>query len=162
MATIVGMLASMSKDAEARLTSHRTRGCSIPILDVESVNGRTATPWNLPQRRLLERSGNKSAVALSMPAGWRPSRLARTGSKSTNHDLNSAAPSPPASHSSAGSARSCRPALTIWAMVRCVVSGGKGSSKSAKRVTRQARIRCAVLEMVQPNVLDQIVEVAEV
>ena len=46
---------------------------------------------NVTERRSLgSESGKRAAVAGSRPAGWRPSSLARTGSKSTNQLWNSA------------------------------------------------------------------------
>src|SRR5690606_18802434 len=44
----------------------------------------------IPSSESSNSLGNRAAVAASMPTGSRPSALARTGSKSTNQDLNRA------------------------------------------------------------------------
>ncbi|CRR30298.1 hypothetical protein PAERUG_P59_Wales_1_VIM_2_09_13_00008 [Pseudomonas aeruginosa] len=66
-------------------------GVPPPMTVIVSVKGNTLHPFGtVPRSDSSKLSGNKAAVAASIPSGWRPSALARTGSKSTNQDLNSA------------------------------------------------------------------------
>ena len=86
-----------------------------------------------PSSESTRREGKRSAMGLGRP-GSRPSALARTGSKSTNHDLNSAR----AIVSSVSFVRRFSSTLLssapiICAMARCVVIGGQGTLMSSIR-----------------------------
>ena len=91
---------------------------------------------NLPQLRILEGIGEEVGDGFGKP-GSRPSAFARTGSKSTNHDLKSAR----AIASSVSFIRRFNSILSssvprMWAMARCSGEGGSGRRRNEiKRIS---------------------------
>src|SRR6266702_2090751 len=61
--------------AFSRLCTQPLRGFTLQFLGI------------FPKGESSNESGKRAAVSASIPYGWRPSILARTGSKSTNQDL---------------------------------------------------------------------------
>ena len=93
--------------------------------------GPTFQPFGiLPRGNSWKESGKRATVSVSMPEGWRPSALARTGSKSKNQDLKMAR----AIASSVSFIRWFNSILSssapkICEMPRCSERGGMGSRK---------------------------------
>ena len=119
------------RDADARATS--PKGCHLPPLR------------NLPQLRVHERSGKRSAMGSGRP-GSRPSALARTGSKSTNHDLKIAR----AIASRVSFIRRFSSILSssvprMWAMARCSERREAESSKLAALAESRLSVRRCLL-----------------